>query len=260
MTNTTLHLTGHDLTLGDLAAFEQHRPRVSLADAAREQMQGSLAAVSKVTETGRVSYGINTGFGAFASTRIEPDKVVELQYNLVRSHSAGVGEPFPDNIVRRMMLLKANSLAVGASGIRAEVVDTLLALLNADIIPFVPSRGSVGASGDLAPLAHLALALIGEGEARHNGHILSGSHVLEAAGREPAQLQAKEGLALLNGTQASAALAIEGLLQVDKLLAASIAIGALTVEALAGSYAPYDARIHDVRRMPGQIAVAEQFR
>lgn len=260
MTQTTLHLTGHDLTLQDVAAFEQQRPQVVLSDQAREQMQGSLATVSEVARTGRVSYGINTGFGAFASQRIEPDKVIDLQYNLVRSHSAGVGEPFADNVVRRIMLLKANSLAVGASGIRPDVVDTLLALLNANIVPVIPSRGSVGASGDLAPLAHLALALIGEGEAHHNGQILSGPHVLEAAGREPAQLQAKEGLALLNGTQVSAALAIEGLLQVDKLLAATIAIGSLTVEALAGSYAPFDARIHAVRRMPGQIAVAEQFR
>ncbi|HET6725276.1 MAG TPA: histidine ammonia-lyase [Gammaproteobacteria bacterium] len=257
---TTLELTGHGLTLRDLATFEQKRPQVVLTDQAREQMQASLATVAEVTRTGRVSYGINTGFGAFARTRIESDKVVDLQYNLVRSHSAGVGEPFAGSIVRRMMLLKANSLAVGASGIRPEVVDTLLALLNADIIPVIPSRGSVGASGDLAPLAHLALALIGEGEASHNGKILKGRDVLAAAGREPTQLQAKEGLALLNGTQASAALAIEGLLRTRNLLAATIAIGALTVEALAGSYAPFDTRIHEVRRMPGQIAVAEQFR
>ncbi|HET7673904.1 MAG TPA: histidine ammonia-lyase [Gammaproteobacteria bacterium] len=258
--SNTLQLTGHDLTLRDLAMFEAQRPRVELAAAGRSQMQASLAAVEKVAATGLVRYGINTGFGAFARTRIEPGKLIELQYNLVRSHSVGVGEPFAPDIVRRIMLLKANSLAVGCSGIRPEVVDTLLALLNADVVPVIPSRGSVGASGDLAPLAHLALVLIGEGEAVHDGRVLHGAEVLTAAGREPVTLQAKEGLALLNGTQASAALAIGGLLRAETLLAASIAIGALTVEALAGSYTPFDARIHEVRRMPGQIAVAEQFR
>lgn len=257
---TTLQLSGHDLTLGDLADFDAAPVQVALSDTAREQMQASLATVADVAATGRVCYGINTGFGAFARTRIEPDKLIDLQYNLVRSHSAGTGEPFAAGIVRRMMLLKANSLAIGASGIRPTVVDTLLALLNANVIPVIPSRGSVGASGDLAPLAHLALALIGEGEATHAGKLLKGPEVLAAAGLEPVQLQAKEGLALLNGTQASGALAMEGLLRAERLLAATIAIGALTVEALAGSYTPFDARIHAVRRMSGQIVVAEQFR
>lgn len=260
MTSPTLQLTGRDLALGDLAAFERQWPRVTLSGAARERMQASVMTVENVARTDQASYGINTGFGAFATRRIEPDKVIELQYNLVRSHSAGVGEPFAPAITRRIMLLKANSLAVGCSGIRPQVVDTLLALLNADVIPVIPSRGSVGASGDLAPLAHLALALIGEGEAVHGGRVLKGTGVLAAAKCEPVQLQAKEGLALLNGTQVSAALAIDGLLRAETLLAANIVIGALTVEALAGSYTPFDERIHAARRMPGQIAVAAQFR
>jgi histidine ammonia-lyase len=260
MTKDAMILTGHDLTLRDVADFETRRPEVALGDDARAQMKQSLATVGEMAGADVASYGINTGFGAFASQRIQPGQVIDLQYNLVRSHSAGTGEPLADHLVRRLMLLKANSLAVGFSGIRPAVVDTLLALLNADIVPVIPGRGSVGASGDLAPLAHLALALIGEGEARHGGREIKGPDVLKQAGVEPVELQAKEGLALLNGTQASAALAIEGLLGLDTLLTSSIAIGALTVEALAGSYAPFDARIHEARRMPGQIAVAEQFR
>lgn len=260
MTPTTLQLTGYDLTLRDLAGFDQHRSTVALDDTARARMRASLKTVANASASEEPSYGINTGFGAFANRRIAPENVDDLQYNLVRSHSAGTGEPLPETVIRRMMLLKANSLAIGVSGIRPEVVDTLLALLNADIIPVIPSRGSVGASGDLAPLAKLALTLIGEGEATHDGKLLHGADVLAAAHREPAQLQAKEGLALLNGTQASSALALEGLLHADKLLATNIAVGALTVEALSGSHAPFDARIQQVRRMPGQISVAEQFR
>lgn len=256
----TLELTGHDLSLDDLRRFDTQRPRVVLADAARARMQTSVDTVQNVIRTGRVSYGINTGFGALAKQRIDAAQVVDLQYNLVRSHACGVGEPLDATLTRRLMLLKANSLAVGVSGIRPEVLDVLLALLNADVLPLIPGKGSVGASGDLAPLAHLALALIGEGEALHGDRQLEGAAVLQAAGQTPVTLQAKEGLALLNGTQLSAALAIEGLFQAQTLLGTAVTAGALSVEALAGSYSPFDARIHAVRRMPGQIRVAAAFR
>lgn len=255
-----LALTGHDLTLEDIARFEQDRPRVVLDDRARERMQASVDTVQRVIDSERVSYGINTGFGALARQSISRDQVVELQYNLVRSHACGVDELLPPALTRRLMLLKANSLAVGHSGIRPEVVDVLLELLNQDVLPVIPGRGSVGASGDLAPLAHLALALIGEGEARHRGRLLEGAAVPAAAGHEPVTLQAKEGLALLNGTQLSATLALEGWLAGRSLLDTAIVAGALSVEGLSGSYSPFDARLHEARRMPGQIRVAEAFR
>lgn len=256
----TLLIDGESLTLDTLAAWERQRQPVLLTDAARERMRANQALVQKVIDEGRVSYGINTGFGAFARQRISADKVVELQYNLVRSHCCGIGDPLSPALTRRLMLLKANSLAVGHSGIRPEVVDVLLALLNGNVLPVIPERGSVGASGDLAPLAHLALALIGEGEAIHNDRQLEGHDVLRAVGHKPVELAAKEGLALLNGTQLSAALAIEGLFQGEALLRNAILAGSLSVEGLAGSYSPFDARLHAVRRMPGQIKVAEKFR
>jgi histidine ammonia-lyase len=253
-------LTGRDLTLTGLAGFEQSRPRVTLAPEARKRVAASHASVAAAVAAGHVSYGITTGFGAFANRKIPAQKVKELQLNLVRSHSCGVGEPLAAPLVRRVLLLKANSLAAGFSGVRPEVIDALLALLNSDVLPRIPARGSVGASGDLAPLAHLTLALIGEGEAEHAGKVLSGREALDAAGIEPLELEAKEGLALLNGTQLSAALAIEGALRADELLHAAIVVGALTVDALAGSYSPFDARIHSARGLAGQIYVADCFR
>jgi histidine ammonia-lyase len=207
-----------------------------------------------------VSYGINTGFGAFANRVIPAAKTRKLQLNLIRSHACGTGEPLPPHVVRRMLLLKANALAAGFSGARPLMADMLLGLLNADVLPVVPAQGSVGASGDLAPLAHIGLALIGEGEATRGGEALVGADVPLAAGFEPLSLQAKEGLALLNGTQLSLALALEGLFQAERLLDASIVAGALTVEGLAGSHAPFDARIHDASGLPGQVAVARRLR
>lgn len=256
----TLFIDGNSLTLDALAAWERAPRAVALTTTARERMRANQAQVAKVIDEGRTSYGINTGFGAFAKQRISADKVIELQYNLVRSHCCGVGDALSRDLTRRMMLLKANSLAVGHSGIRPEVVDTLLALLNNDVIPVIPERGSVGASGDLAPLAHLALALIGEGEAMQGGKRIEGAAVLRAAGCEPVELAAKEGLALLNGTQLSAALAIEGLFRGEALLRDAVIAGSLSVEGLAGSFSPFDARVHEIRRMPGQIDVAARFR
>ena len=258
--STQWQLTGRDLTLARLAEFEQSRPRVTLGAEARARVSASNATVAAAVAAGDVSYGITTGFGAFANRRIPAQKVKELQLNLVRSHSCGVGEPLPAPLVRRILLLKANSLAAGFSGVRPAVIEALLALLNSDVLPLIPARGSVGASGDLAPLAHLTLALIGEGEAQHAGQVLSGRQVLDVAAIAPLELEAKEGLALLNGTQLSAALAIEGTLQADNLLHAAIVVGALTVDALAASYTPFDARIHAARGLAGQMYVAECFR
>lgn len=255
-----LSLTGADLTLKTLSAFDREHPQTTLAKDACARMQKSVDTVHHVIETDRVVYGVNTGFGALARKHISRDQLIQLQYNLVRSHACGLGEPLPPSVIRRILLLKANSLAVGDSGIRPVVVDTLLALLNHEVLPVLPAKGSVGASGDLAPLAHLALALIGEGEALHQQKTLRGRDLLSAAHTQPVQLQAKEGLALLNGTQVSAALAMEGFFQARIALLSSVVIGALSVEALAGSYSPFDARIHAARNMAGQIRVAEMFR
>ncbi|NGX16910.1 histidine ammonia-lyase [Wenzhouxiangella sp. XN24] len=248
------------LTLDALRDWEAAPGPVALADAARARMESSVAAVQRVVATDRVSYGINTGFGAFANRRISTSQLAQLQYNLVRSHACGTGTPLAPGLVRRMMLLKANSLAAGLSGIRPAVVDALLAMLNADVLPLIPGRGSVGASGDLAPLAHLALALVGEGEAMQGTTRLAGADVMQAAGCAPVQLEAKEGLALLNGTQLSTTLAIEGLFRAENLLGTAITAGALSVEGLAGSYTPFDDRIHAARRLAPQRAIAARFR
>ncbi|MGH8127370.1 MAG: histidine ammonia-lyase [Gammaproteobacteria bacterium] len=253
----TFELDGHSLTLALLA---DKTPSAALSSGARAAMRKSAAIVGEVLSRGKAVYGINTGFGALAGKRIADADLSALQYNLVRSHAAGVGTPLPDGVVRRIMLLKANSLASGASGVSPTLVDALLALLAADVVPVIPERGSVGASGDLAPLAHLALALIGEGEARHNGTILSGKDVTAAAGIEPLALDPKDGLALLNGTQVSAALAIEGLFAAERLLRSAVVSGALSIEGLAGSHAPFDERIHSARNQQGQAIVASAFR
>lgn len=260
MSDNSLILDGQSLTLAQVDGFSGDRPACSLSAAARERMDKSVATVNDVLKSGRVCYGINTGFGALANRRISAQQTTALQYNLVRSHCTGTGPMLDAGIVRRTMLLKANSLAAGCSGIRHQVVDTLLALLNADILPLIPSQGSVGASGDLAPLAHLALALIGEGEATQDGKRLTGAAVVEAAGGQPVTLRAKEGLALLNGTQVSAALAMEGLFRGEKLLKTAIISGAFTVETLAGSHHPFDERIHAARNLRGQQRVAEAIR
>jgi len=259
-TRPVLEIDGTGLTLGTLREFESQRPEVRLAAAARERMQASVEAVERAVAGGEVCYGINTGFGAFANRVIPTAQTRKLQLNLIRSHACGTGEPLPPLLVRRMLLLKANSLAAGYSGARPLLAEMLLALLNADVLPVVPAQGSVGASGDLAPLAHIGLALIGEGEATRAREAFSNEAVLQAAGLEPFVPQAKEGLALLNGTQLSLGLALEGLFQAERLLDASIVAGALTVEGLAGSHAPFDARIQEASRLAGQVEVARRLR
>ena len=184
-TRPTLELDGTRLTLAQLRSFESRRPRVTLAPTARKRMNASRGAVQRTIASGEVTYGINTGFGAFANKVIPAQKTRKLQLNLIRSHACGTGRPLPEALVRRMLLLKANSLAAGYSGARPLVAEMLLAFLNEDVLPVVPAQGSVGASGDLAPLAHVALALAGEGEATHGGALLEGPAVPAAAGLEP---------------------------------------------------------------------------
>ncbi|MGH8162527.1 MAG: histidine ammonia-lyase [Gammaproteobacteria bacterium] len=256
----TLELDGHSLNLAALAGYLKSPGEVTLAATARTAMQASAANVAKVLARGKAVYGINTGFGALASRRIADEDLTTLQYNLVRSHSAGVGTPLAEPIVRLMLILKANGLATGYSGARPMLAEASLALANAGVMPVIPERGSVGASGDLAPLAHLALALIGEGEATQNGKALRDAEVMRAAGLEPLVLQPKEGLALLNGTQLSTALTILGVIRGERLLRSAVVAGALSVEALAGSHAPFDERIHAARGQRGQIAIAAAFR
>jgi histidine ammonia-lyase len=258
--NAQLAIDGRSLTLAALAAFARQPRPVVLARGVRARLEASRAVVERAASNPEAVYGINTGFGAFANRKISAEHLDRLQLNLVRSHAAGVGDPLDATLTRRLLLLKANGLAGGYSGVRPQIVETLLALLNADVLPVIPRVGSVGASGDLAPLAHLTLALIGEGEARHGERALAGSDVARAAGIEPIALTAKEGLALLNGTQLSATLAAEGCLRAEILLRSAIVAGALSVEALAGSYAPFDERIHAARGQPGQIEVARRVR
>ena len=256
----TLTLKPGAMTLPDLRRLARGNDSVALAEGWHKGVEQSLAAVGKRLAAGKALYGINTGFGKLAKTRISTDELARLQLNIVRSHAAGVGTPLADSTVRLVMALKAASLARGYSGVRPVVIERLLQFVNAGICPLVPGQGSVGASGDLAPLAHLSLALIGEGRVRVGGREVESARALAAAGIEPLVLGPKEGLALLNGTQVSTALALEGLFAADDLLIASIVGGAMSVDAALGSRAPFDARIHEVRGQPGQISVASAFR
>ena len=234
--------------------------RVELDPAAYAAIDASVACVESILAEGRTAYGINTGFGLLASTRIAPADLEKLQRSLVLSHAAGVGEALDDDLVRLIMLLKVNSLARGFSAIRRQVIEALIALINAEVYPHIPLKGSVGASGDLAPLAHMSLVLIGESKARYQGQWLPAREALAVAGLEPMTLAAKEGLALLNGTQVSTAYALRGLFEGEDLFAAATVCGGLSVEAMLGSRAPFDARIHAARGQRGQIDVAAAYR
>ncbi|MDJ0896013.1 MAG: histidine ammonia-lyase [Alphaproteobacteria bacterium] len=247
------------LTLDDMRRAIAGPIRVSLAEEAAAPIAASATAVRQVADGHEAVYGINTGFGKLAGTRIPPDQVAELQRRLVLSHAAGVGPPLPDPVVRLTLLLKINALARGHSGVRPALLDALAALLNADVLPVIPAQGSVGASGDLAPLAHLAAILLGFGTARVGGAELSASEALQRADVMPAPFAAKEGLALLNGTQVSTALALSALFAIEDVFAAALYAGAMSVDACLGSDAPFDPRIHALRGHPGQIEVAERL-
>jgi histidine ammonia-lyase len=247
-------LTGDDLALADVWSVAVHHDRVSLTDAARERMRAAREVVESAAHgTKEHTYGVNTGFGRFVSRSIPEELTEELQLRLLRSHACGVGEPYPDEIVRAAMLLRANALAKGYSGARVVTVELLIECLNHGVLPHVPSRGSVGASGDLAPLAHLALPLIGEGEAWVDGQLLPGAAALEAVGLEPVRLQAKEGLSLVNGTQFMAAFGALGLMRAKRLAKTADIACALSLEALQGSRTSFLPQVHALRPLRGQV-------
>ena len=252
-------LPGH-LTLDDLQAIHRAVTPLTLDAGARARIEASAAVVQRAAQGDAPVYGVNTGFGKLANQRISQSELDTLQLNLIRSHSVGMGEPLPAPVLRLMLAMKAASLARGHSGVRQVVVDTLLAVHNAGLVPWVPSQGSVGASGDLAPLAHMTLALLGEGDMNVDGKRQPALPLLRAAGIEPLRLEAKEGLALINGTQTSAALALHALLRFEPVLEAALVVGALTVDAARGSDGPFDPRIHALRGQPGQIDVAQYYR
>ena len=256
----SISLQPGSISLAQLRRIARAVEAVALAAGWREGVEQSLAAVGRRLAAGESLYGINTGFGKLAKTRVSDEELAKLQLYLVRSHAAGVGAPLADSTVRLVLVLKAASLARGFSGVRPVVIERLLQCVNAGIHPLVPGQGSVGASGDLAPLAHLSLALIGEGRVRVGGVEQDAAAALKAAGIEPMVLGPKEGLALLNGTQVSTALALEALFAAEDLLIGSIVAGAMSVDAALGSRVPFDARIHNVRGQPAQIAVAAAFR
>ena len=231
-----------------------------LSDTALTAIDAAAASVERIVAGGKTVYGINTGFGLLAQTRIPADKLADLQRNLILSHSCGLGDALPRGTVRMMILLKLIGLGRGHSGVRHKVIDALQHLLDADAMPVIPSQGSVGASGDLAPLAHMVAALMGEGRIDLGGDILPAADALKRMGRVPLVLAPKEGLALINGTQASTAIALDALFLGQRVFSAAIHAGALSVDALKGSICPFDDRIHQLRGQPGQIAVATQLR
>jgi len=246
------------LTLDQLADISAGRVALQLEDWSAVDKSAALVAAAAAGDA--PVYGVNTGFGKLASTRIAKDQLSALQLNLIRSHAVGVGAPMSPEVMRLMLATKAGSLARGFSGVRREVVQSLLDALNAGFIPYVPAQGSVGASGDLAPLAHMTLALMGEGEALVNGQRMPARDELARLELKPLTLAAKEGLALINGTQASTALALHALLRFEGLFATALASGAMTLDAARGSDGPFDARIHAVRGQPGQMEVAGVYR
>jgi len=255
-----IDLDGASLTIADVVAVAREGAAVSLAASARVAMWQTREIVDAIVERGAPVYGVNTGFGKLAEITIPRDQLNALQRNLVRSHAAGVGPPLPDEIVRAMMLLRANVLAKGHSGARAEIVDALVAFLAHGIMPVIPEQGSVGASGDLAPLSHLALALIGEGRVRVAGVEMDAAAALQRFGITPVSLAAKEGIALVNGTQAHTAIAALAAHDAAVLWNTANAAGAMSLEALLGTPDPFDARIQEARGQPGQIAVAARLR
>ncbi len=251
---------GNPLKFADLRDLSRGGVRLAISAGAYAAVDRGAAAVAQIVKIGEPAYGVNTGFGRLAQTHIPNDQLELLQRNLVLSHAVGVGVSLPAPVVRLMLALKIASLARGYSGVRRELIDALVALYNADVLPRVPSKGSVGASGDLAPLAHLSAVLLGVGEVECRGEILDADAGLKRAGLSRINLAAKEGLALLNGTQTSTALAICNLISIDNLLRTGIVAGALSVDAAEGSASPFDARIHELRGHPGQMAVAAAYR
>lgn len=257
---TKLTINPGEMTLQQLRVVYETPVDVSVPSSADSIIKAGKDCVDRMLDEDRTVYGINTGFGLLAQTRIPKNQLEDLQRSLVLSHSTGVGEPIEDGLVRLVMVLKVNSLARGFSGVRRRVIDALLALVNAEVYPRIPAKGSCGASGDLAPLAHMSALLLGQGQARHQGQWVDAKRALEIAGLAPVSLAPKEGLALLNGTQVSTAYALRGLFEAEDLYAAATVTGALSVEACLASRAPFDARVHAVRGQQGQIDAAAAYR
>ncbi|MBB1409527.1 histidine ammonia-lyase [Pseudoalteromonas sp. SG44-17] len=255
-----LTLTPGKLDLATLRQINLSPVTLTLAKDSEIKIAASAQTVQDVIDQHRTVYGINTGFGLLANTKIAEHELELLQRSIVLSHAAGIGAYMDDSTVRLMMVLKINSLSRGFSGIRLKVIEFFMQLLAAQVYPCVPKKGSVGASGDLAPLSHMCLPLLGEGEMRYQGKLISAADGLKIAGLEPLTLAAKEGLALLNGTQASTAFALQGLFRAEDLYAQSCAIGSISIEAAMGSRSPFDARIHEIRGQLGQIDTAAMFR
>jgi len=260
--NLRIEIDGENLTVADVVAVARDGAKVGLAAAARVAIERSRTLVEEIVERGDTIYGVNTGFGDLSTLSIPTDQLSQLQHNLLRSHSAGVGPPLPRDVVRGMLLLRANALAKGNSGVRPVLIERLIDLLNTGITPVVPSQGSVGASGDLAPLAHLSLVLLGEGFASVDGEaepMVSGE-ALQRAGLQPLELTAKEGLALINGTQQMTAIGALAVHDAEVLLETAEVAAAISLEALRGTDTPFDVAIHAVRPHPGQVRVAGRLR
>jgi histidine ammonia-lyase len=264
MAGNTLRLTTADLTLDTLAWFLSAPSKIVLDQAVQTAVARGRQVVDAILQEERPVYGVNTGFGKFAEVRIPLSQVAELQHRLILSHAAGVGPPIPQDIVRLMMLLKLHTLGQGYSGVRMQVVQLLMEMLHRQVIPVIPAKGSVGASGDLAPLAHLALVMIGAGHSwvrgENGGESVPGHIALQQAGLAPIRLAAKEGLAIVNGTQAMTAYAAWTLLQARRVVETADIIGAISLEALLGTLTACDARLHTLRHHPGQRQVAANVR
>ncbi len=274
----TITLDSKSLTLEDVVNVARHNYKVVLSDAAVKNIKKAEEAVRQVVNEQRVVYGVTTGFGAFKDKIISKENIKKLQRNILMSHATGVGEPFSEEVTRAIMLLRANTLASGNCGVRLETVQTLIAMLNARVHPFIPQKGSVGASGDLAPLAHLALVLIGEGKAFYRGELLSGREAMEKAASKNTvndnselsnqdkaalkilELGAKEGLSLINGTQAMTGVAALTVYDAENVMKTADIIGACSLDALRGSQVPFDERLHKLRAHPGQLKCAENMR
>jgi len=257
---TALEINGNDLTFTELRQVVYERRPVALAETARKKVAVAREVVEKLLRENRVAYAINTGVGKLSDVHIEPAQNRQLQLNLIRSHSAGVGEPLTQEETRAMMLLRANSLAKGFSGVRPEVIELICAMLNKGVHPVVPSQGSVGASGDLAPLAHLALAMIGEGEVWGESGRTGSADALKRGGVKPLVPEAKEAISLINGTQAMLAVGTLSLLAAETLAETADVLGAMSLDALHGTDVAFDERIHEARPHPGQVEVAANLR
>src|SRR5436853_826493 len=255
----TVLLDGESLKLEAVSAVAKNFRKAELAPQAKDRMAESRRLVEQWAQQGKVMYGITTGFGSLQKVTIPPEQVEQLQENIILSHAVGVGEPLPEKIVRAMMVLRANALAKGYSGIRVEVVETLLEMLNKRLCPIVPAKGSVGSSGDLAPLAHMTLVLLGKGEALYEGKRLPGAEAMKRAGIEPVKLKAKEGIALTNGTQFMSAIGVLTLLDAEALAKTADISGAMSLEAVKGRSAAFLKEVNELRPFAGQMNCARNI-